>query len=237
MKIILSLIVFALSIASVLSSSYVNFIPYEKGSNCKGGNSNIRGVGYTVPVESCITFDFFRNWKFSLSSDSTTVKYSYFSNGTNPQLECSEPLGDAVSVSNGECIESLGEHYFDGYFVPKKANSYLVTISDEPMYSEFSWVNSFSHGDGCSNKDIVFASFATNYTAIDTEDQEVVFCSQYKQTYFRYCSVYNGMPYCTNEIFNYVCLTEQPFLDSSSDEENLGNPLGFYKTSTCIGDL
>ncbi|KAM9982000.1 hypothetical protein ACTFIY_004299 [Dictyostelium cf. discoideum] len=215
MKVILSLLILTLSVATVLSTSYVNFIPYEKGSNCNGGNSHVRGVGYSVPVDSSITFDFFRNWKFSLSSDSSSVKYSYFANGTSSHLDCSEPLGETMVVSNGECIESIGEHYFDGYFAPKQAT---LTF-------------------GCSNNDIVFASFATNYTAIDTEDQEIVYCNVYKETYTRYCGVYNGLTYCSNEFFNYVCITEQPFLQSSSEEEEVKNPVGYYKTSTCMGDL
>ncbi|EAL72314.1 hypothetical protein DDB_G0269928 [Dictyostelium discoideum AX4] len=237
MKVILSLLLLTLSVATVLSTSYVNFIPYEKGSNCNGGNSHVRGVGYSVPVDSCITFDFFRNWKFSLSSDSSSVKYSYFANGTSSHLDCSEPQGETMVVSNGECIETIGEHYFDGYFAPKQAHSYLVTISNTPSYPKFSWVNSFTHGSGCSTNDIVFASFATNYTAIDTEDQEIVYCNVYKETYTRSCGVYNGMPYCSNEFFNYVCITEQPFLQSSEEEEKVKNPVGFYKTSTCMGDL
>ncbi|KAN0033887.1 hypothetical protein ACTFIV_000364 [Dictyostelium citrinum] len=235
MKVILSLLVFTLSVVSVFSTSYVNFIPYEKGSNCNGGNGRIRGVGYSVPVESCITFDFFRNWKFSLSSDSSSVKYSYFANGTNSQLDCSEPLDEPFVVSNGECIDTLGEHYFDGYFVPKEANSYLVTISNTPSYLEFSWVNSFTHGKGCSNNNILFASFATNYTAIDTEDQEIVFCNPYKETYTYSCGVYDGLPYCSNEYFYNVCNTEKPFYQSS--EEDVESVVGFYKTSTCMGNL
>ncbi|KAN0042913.1 hypothetical protein ACTA71_010545 [Dictyostelium dimigraforme] len=234
MKVILSLIIFTLSIVSVLSTSYVNFIPYKKGSNCKGGNDNIKGVGYSVPTDSCITFDYFRNWKFSLSSDST-VKFSAFSNGTSSDLDCSEPFGETVVVSNGQCIESLGEHYFDGYFVPQRSNSYLVTISTTPSYSEFSWVNSFSYGKGCHNDDIVFASFATNFTAIQSEDQETVFCRN-KEPLYNYCSTYNGLPYCSTEYFYYVCLTEEPFI-SSEEEGSPENPMGFYKTTTCMGDL
>ncbi|KAN0026293.1 hypothetical protein ACTFIV_007277 [Dictyostelium citrinum] len=196
---------------------YVNFQPFLN-AKCNG---NSQGIGYSIQLDTCTTYD--RNNSYIFKSSSNQVKWAQYSVENVVEPVCSGSITTTQTVKVGGCIKNTNIA-FDESSLPANQYFYKVSISNQPLVNSNSYIKSFMYNvDTCNENEVTNLQYFSNSTrAIEksTSRPSSYYCSGSNQPYTYYCSIWGCGPTYTSANCQQINSTSPTLINQNNNNNN-----------------